>query len=379
VQAEETFMNEITPIHAERLKTLESDARVGARNLLISYLKVKQGSELLIVNEPTMDRRAVEILEEEAKALGVRVLTMWTDRFKGPEVLSNALVKAFEAAEITLFNHQVGGMLRLLPIGGTGLKCFSFADSLEILGSQFCRVPYEVSAAILNVVQKQLDSARSWRITCPAGTDLIGSLTAEELAPKPLKGRTDGFTLLTFPLGVHRPFSTFQASGQLAVRWLTPSGIHEFEPAGIRLDKPVVMDIDNGRVTGVSGAPGEVSRLKTYLEAVGQEVGKDPYIVNSWHAGLNPLAFSPYRDTDSLERWMFMAHSNPRLVHFHAVGEVQPGEMSVPVLDPTISMDGDVIWDRGRLVLLEREDIKASLEGIPELGDALVQTHEVGV
>lgn len=372
-------MNEISAIRQDRGGDIESNARLGARNLLSSYLKVKPGSELLIVNELSMDRRAVEIIEEEARAIGAQVLTLWADRFPGPEQLPNALIKAFEAAEITLFNHQVGGMLRLLPIGGTGLKCFSFADSLEVLGSPYCRVPFEVSAAVLGTIQQELDGATGWRITCPAGTDLVGSLTEQERAPKPREGRTDGFTLLTFPLGVHRPYSTFEASGRLAVRWLTPAGIHEFDPAGIRMDEPVLMDIDHGAVTGFSGPPAEVARLKSFLEMVGGQVGKDPYIVNSWHAGINPLAYSPYRDTDSLEKWMFLAHSNPRLVHFHTVGTVQPGEMSVPVLDPTISFDGQVLWDAGRLVLLEREDVRARVEAIPGIGDALVQTMEVGV
>ncbi|MBF6569711.1 MAG: hypothetical protein IVW54_12645 [Candidatus Binataceae bacterium] len=356
-----------------------SDAaiRAGARNLLADYMKIKPGVELLIVNETSIERHTVEVLEHEARSLGARVLTMWCDRIPGPEVLPGSLVKAFEAAETTLFNHPVGGMLRLLPIGGTGLKCFSFANTDAILGSPFCRVPYATSAEILRTVQQRLNSARKWRVTCPAGTDLTGELTPEELAPS--SNSYGGFTLLTFPLGIHKPFSTFAASGRLAIRWLTPAGIHEFDPAGIRLDSPVVADLDRGKLTGFSGDNAQISKLKGYLDMIGRKVDKDPYIVNSWHAGINPLAFSPCRDVDSLERWMFLAHANPRMVHFHAVGEVQPGEMSVPLLDPTISMDGEVIWDRGRLVFLEREDIKAALSALPAVTEALTQNLEVGV
>jgi hypothetical protein len=363
-----------------RPQVTEDDVRAGIDNLLQSYLKLGPGRELLIINEPAMDRRLDTMIEARARALGARVITMWADRCTGPETLPPAMVKAFEAADITLFNHPAGGMLRLLPIGGTGLKCFSFANTMEIMGSAFCRVPFDLSAAVLRQVQGRLDEARSWRITCPAGTDLAGRLTAEELAPRPKRsGQADGFTLLTFPLGVHRPFSTFEASGRLAVHWLTPSGIHEFTPAGIRLEQPVRVEVERGRMGAMSGPPAEVARLRAYLEKVGGEVGKDPYIVNSWHAGINPLAFSPYRDTDSLERWMFLAHANPRIVQFHALGADQPGEMSIPVLDPTISLDGEPLWEDGRLTYLDRDTVRAGFAAQPGYRDALVQTLEVGV
>jgi hypothetical protein len=356
----------------------ERDLREGARNLLSGYMKVKRGSELLIINEPAMDRHTDAIIQEEARAIGAQVISLWADRFAGPDSLPNSVVKAFEAAEITLFNHPVGGMLRLLPIGGTGLKCFSFANTDRILASRFCRTPFETSAAMLQQLQQRLNQARSWQITCPAGTDLRGQVMAEEL-PKPGKSTGDGFTLLTFPLGVHRPFSTFEASGQVAIRWLTPAGIHEFHPDGIRLEAPVLVEVDKGKITGFSGPEAEVSRLKAFMEGLGQQVDKDPNIINSWHAGFNPLAFSPYKDTDSLEQWMFLAHANPRIVHFHTIGTIPPGEVSIPVLDPTIRMDGEVIWERGRMAFFDKPEILSSLRSLPGINEALTQTQEIGV
>jgi hypothetical protein len=356
----------------------ERDLRAGARNLLAGYMKVKQGSELLIVNEPAMDPHTDVIIQEEARALGAKVLALWADRFPGPEALPNALVKAFETAELTLFNHPVGGMLRLLPIGGTGLKCFNFANTDTILGSRFCRIPFETSMAMLKELQQRLDEAKTWRITCPAGTDFEGEVTEND-APKSSKGTGDGFTLLTFPLGVHRPFSSFRSRGLIAIRWLTPAGIHEFHPNGIRLQTPVLAEIEDGRINGFSGANNEIARLKAFMEKVGTELKKDPFIINSWHTGFNPLAFSPYRDTDSLERWMFLAHSNPRIVHFHTIGTISPGEVSIPVLDPTISMDGEVIWRQGQVAFFDKPEIAAKLRAFPEINDALKQTQDVGV
>jgi hypothetical protein len=355
----------------------EGDLRAGARNLLIDYMKLKPGAELLMVNEPSVDKRVVEITEHEARAIGARVLVMWCDRVPGPEALPKSLVKAFEAAEFTLFNHQVGAMLRLLPIAGNGLKCFSFATSSDILASRFCRIPYAITAEILSIVQQRLNRARKWRVTCPAGTDLESEVAPEDKPSS--KDGYGGFTLLTFPLGVHRPFSTLTASGRLAIRWLTPSGIHEFEPAGIRLDEPVIATVEQGRLLNFSGNQAQISRLKRYIELIGSKVGKDPYIVNSWHAGINPSAFAPCRDVDSLERWMFVAHANPRLVHFHVVGETQPGEMSAPVLDPTITVDGEALWDRGHLAYLDRGESKAALARHDGYQQALIQEQQIGV
>ena len=353
------------------------DIERGADNLLQNCLGLEKGQELLIINEysPFVEREVCELYERKAKQLGAKIHVLWTDRVPGPEHLPSCVVKAFENAEKTLFNHQIGGMLRLLPIGGTGLKVFNFATTATILGSRFCTSPYGLWVEILKALQSKLNQVQTWQITTPHGTDLKAQTTERERNPKQT---SEGFSLRTFPIGTHKPFSMEKAHGTLAIRWLSPSGVHQFEPAGIRLDDTVSAAIEAGRMTDFDGPKSEIHKLKNYLEMIGEKVQKDPYIVNSWHGGIHPLAYSPYTDTDSLEAWMFIAHNNPRIAHFHIVGDIMPGEMSAPVIDPTVIADGNVYWKNGELLFLSTPEMLALADKYNDQ-DAFVLDNEIGV
>jgi hypothetical protein len=47
------------------------------------------------------------------------------------------------------------------------------------------------------------------------------------------------------------------------------------------------------------------------------------------------------------ERWSGSAFGNPRLLHLHTCANVAPGEISMNIVDPTISFDGVNIWEDG--------------------------------
>ena len=71
--------------------------------------------------------------------------------------------------------------------------------------------------------------------------------------------------------------------------------------------------------------------------------------MHSWHAGSHPgCAFADPAGAN-LERWSGAAFGNPRLMHLHTCGAEPPGEMSLNVLDPTITLDGVALWEAGRL------------------------------
>ena len=49
------------------------------------------------------------------------------------------------------------------------------------------------------------------------------------------------------------------------------------------------------------------------------------------------------------ERWSGAAFGNLRLLHFHTCGRYPPGEISLNIIDPTVSVDGEKIWEAGVL------------------------------
>ena len=365
----------------------EDDVRRGARNMLIDGCDMKAGDEVLILNENGItEPAAVDIIADEARKLGGRVHVMWTDTVKGPEDMPPSVVKAFESPDVTIFNHMIAGVLRMVPFNGRGMKMLNFLQTWDQLGSPFAQVPYKVWLEVLKNLGPRLGMARSWRITCPLGSDFGGPIPQPGQSPKAdkpaksdAKATGDGFTLRTFPLGVCQVFDSMQASGRLAVRWLTPSGIHVFEPNGIALPSPVLIEIENGRITGFDGDAAAVSQLRAYMEKCGGEMGKEPYLVNSWHAGINPRCAVTAGPEQGLDQWMYMVHANPRIVHFHTIGAVQPGEMSIPVVDPTITFDGEKLWDQGRFVFLDRPDIRDKVRALGDPDFAFHHELEIGV
>lgn len=359
----------------------EEEVRGAIRNMIVDGCEIQPGHDVLILNENGVTEPVIaDLIEDECRSLGARVFVMWADTVTGPEDIPETLVRAFERPDVTIFNHMIAGLMRMVPMEGRGMKMLNFLQTWNSMGSAFGQVPYRIWLETLKHLVPAITSAKSWRITCPNGTDFRGEMKLHGHKPKGKDAGTgDGFTVRTFPLGVCPVIDSMEANGTIAVRWLTPSGIHVFEPNGVELPDTVLVKIENGRAVDFSGSPEAVAKLREYLDFVGEKVGKDPYIVNSWHAGINPRCTAPEGPAAGLDRWMYMAHANPRIVHLHTVGEAQPGEMSVPVLDATIEFDGRKLWENGRLVALDDPALRDQVKAFGDLDFAFHHEQDIGV
>ena len=370
-----SMIKEIDFRSAPRLCT-EAQVREGARNLLINCCEVKRGTELMIVNERGLvDPTVAAIIEDEARSLGARVHVLWADAISGPDNVPRTLLAAVSQADVTLLNHLMAAVLRLVPFEGRGLKVMNPLTTWDLLGSRYARVPFQVSSEILQALAPQLAAASDYRITCPLGTDL-----AAPLHPKPAHmDAVDSFTLRTFPLSVTAVYSCLEASGRLAIRWVTPSTIRVMQSRGVVLPSPVLATIDQGRMVGFEGAPQAVDALCRYLDTAGAQLDQDGRVVNSWHIGTHPGCFAPVQPEQDLFAWILMAHGSPRLAHFHAIGEAPPGEGSIPLLDPTVRFGGKTLWEHGRLLLADDPAFRARIAPWGDPAELLLANDNVGV
>jgi len=358
---------------------IREDAAIeaGLRNLLADCAGIKDGQRVVLIHEegnPAVEREVVEAIEQGARALGANVTSLgFGERLAGPEAIPPHIVEAMTQADVTVLSHYMGAMLRLRPPIGAGVHVLNYATNRNVLASRWATVPYGVWREAGDAVARELRGAGTWRVTCPLGTDLRGSVT-----PPPASASSQPFTVLTFPIGTHNPIRSHGACGRLVIRWLASSANHDIGD-GLVLRSPVTAEVRDDRIVNLEGDAGEIAKAESLLHGLGQKNGVDPMLINSWHAGINPQA-RPYCDpAQDLNHWQLMSHNNPRLMHFHAVGQAMPGEVSLPVVDPDIWLDDRLLWRRGEFLLLESSAIQDIRRRYPGSEDAYRLNREVGV
>lgn len=352
---------------------------LGIDNLLINCGEIAPGANVLFVNEPAywVERHLVEMMEGRARQLGANVSSLWRERISGSESVPTEVIRAIEGADVTIFNHSMGAMLRVFPIAGKGIRVLNYATTSDLMEADYARVNHKLWDEASKKAIQEINAVRRWHIKCALGTDVEGFVPESESAG--IKG-LNPFALRTFPFGTHRPTSSMQSRGKLAVRWLTSASMHDFGSQGIRLEEPIILEFNNAKIVGFSGNQKLIDRTIAFLEEVGNKTHKEGMLINSWHAGLNPQTFSPWGDNeDNLEAWMNVAHNSPRILHFHAVGEQIPGELSVPIIDPVVTMDDKIMWEHGKFTAFERPDFKDMTKRYPNGERAFVDNPNIGI
>ena len=69
-------------------------------------------------------------------------------------------------------------------------------------------------------------------------------------------------------------------------------------------------------------------------------------------------------------RWSQTVFSNPRILHFHTCGMGPPGEICWMIVDPTITIDGTALWEKGKLHPERFARTRRILEASPGLAEA---------
>ena len=333
----------------------ESAIQEGARNLLENCVGLEPDQTLLIVLEDGrlgyFDDAVGQYVADQAAAMGAQVHRLIAPRIEAPKHAPQLIKDAMRVADHTIFLARIGDQMRFYPLPGAGSKTMCYALDTRILGSEACRMPYGLMVEILDEIQSDIDQIGSWRITCPSGTDIAGTSDPDLYADNT---RLD-FTLKLFPLGPFRPLTCAHASGKVVTRFLPASATHLYEPFGVVLDEPVTVMIEKGRIADFQGRAEIADQARAHYEHVGQTLGIDPFVVHSWHAGTNPKIFYPDPPLESLERWNGVIHSHPRYAHLHTCGDYGPGEIALPIFDPSITFDNKDYWLDGALVVFEQE------------------------
>ena len=364
-----------------KITTSLTDLQKGAQNLLLGCVGVKPGDEVLLVREDPgpgyYDAAAGDAVESEARRLGARVHSLWTAApLAGPEQFPKVVAAAMEQVDHTIFFSRIGDQVRFSCLPGSCTCTMTYALDAGYLASDFCTLPHALMQEVLSRFEAELDRARDWRITCPQGTDVSGTI------PPPAGDGQEitDFTLKLFPLGIFRPISCANMSGRVVLsNWLTATGSHGYEPQILLLDRPVAAVIEAGRIVDFEGDEALCTKVRDHYARVAEIFDIDPQVVHSWHVGIHPKTYYDGAARDNIDRWGNVMFGSPRYLHFHTCGDYAPGEIACSVIDTTVTLDGTPYWQDGRFVFLDREDVQALLAQFPGCERGFEMRTDIGL
>jgi len=319
-------------------------ALAGARNLLINCAGIQSADNVLIIYEdPALgwyDAETPFFVADVARELGASVRLKQTDGPDNRLIDAGALID--EDCDCCIFFCRKGDQLRFDPADVGCTRAMSYARTLDALASDYGCVDYRAMLALKKSVDSLLLKASDITITCPLGSKVSGSM-AEVASPEEV-------TLLRFPMGIHMPIDASNFSGEVALaRYLTPTGSKVYDPPWIAIEDCVMANLSQGRIDSYTGDDETIQRIDRHYETVAALFSLDPRIVHSWHCGIHPGCDFPGRAEDDPDRWSNTVFTNPRFLHFHTCASYPPGEICWMVLDPSISVDGVVLWEEGVL------------------------------
>jgi len=355
-----------------------SNPSAGARSLLEDAIGAKTGDTLAIVAEdPALgfyDKLVPECVADVARTIGIAPTIIKIGNHAGLEHMPTVVDDALRNFDHVLFQSRLGDTLRFADIPGGASKTMSYALDISVLGGASCTVPHRVMEEIRSAYNQHADSAESWQITCPNGTNISGT---QDTALVQL-GEAEDFTITRFPVCAPRPISCSSANGVVALtHWLMASGNQPYPDDELLLPDVIMAQVENGRIMELEGPVDLTRKIRSHYNRVGEYLNLDPWNVHSWHAGINPGCSYPHRAEQNLERWGKVAFANPRYLHFHTCGNYAPGEIAWSLFDTHVELDGITFWDQGRFTFLQHQQVKSILlrHGL----DDLVLSTDIGV
>ncbi|MCZ6862155.1 MAG: hypothetical protein O7I42_18095 [Alphaproteobacteria bacterium] len=354
--------------------TAVSELAEGARNLLLNCAGLKAGDEILILHEdPALawyDLDAPLAVLAEARKLGMSAVLLQVgapDNDRDPRVAETVAAKA-----CSIFFARIGDQDRFANAEPGKASVMCYARDAAMLASTYGRTDHRAFLELKTAVDNILLGADRIEISCPRGTDISGGLSERDRESR------EDVSIRRFPLGVSQPLAASGFSGRVALAgYLTPTGSKIYEPPFLELETPIFAEVVSGRIVEFTGAPDMTARVREHYKMVAEMFRIDPDAVHSWHAGIHPGCAYTADVAQNPDRWANTVFTNPRFLHFHTCGSYPPGEICWMVQDPTIAIDGTILWERGRLRPEAFVQARRCLDAWPELKPLFANPSEL--
>ncbi len=356
-----------------RVRAAGPEVAASTQNLLFECARLSPGAQILIVGEsnqaPFFDPGVCAVLAEQARALGVSAEHCLVDA-TSPEIPPEVVAK-MHAVDANFFFSRLGGRARFCVPDVPGVVVNCHGETPAHMESPFTEVSYRVQQAIHDALISRISTADSYRIVAPCGTDLRGTIPAQQAET------LVDFALQIFPVMIFPPIVFRDFSGRLVIdHFVTSSATRTYDDSILIIDTPLQAHIAAGRIEQIEGPAPLVDRLVAQMTRAAAMTGGDPMRVNSWHTGINPNTFTNSQAREDPDRWGAIAFGSPRYTHFHASGH-DPGDIAFSLLDATITFDDVPFWRDGRFVFLDLPEVAALIP--PDLKPVLTPSVCPGI
>ncbi len=332
----------------------------GARNLLEVCAGLQSGDRVLLVGEEGQDLyfdpALCSAVAQVADRLGMIPEVVLAQPVDNALQFPDHVREAMGRADRTIFFSRLGDQVRFNLGGEKAGAVMTYTLDLEYLAAPFANVNFNVMKRIHDALLDMILNAKTYHIFGDCGTDLTSEIKTDR------GNAITDFALELFPVMIFPPVNCHKMNGLLAIKhFVTSSSTRAYEGSTLVLDQPVMVEVKDSRMVAFDGPQKLVDKLKTQLERGAALTGGDPWLINSWHTGINTGTYykdDPYAD---LEKWGTVAYGSPRYTHFHVAG-IDPGDVAFHLMDMTIVFDEDTAWDRGRFVFLDKPEIHSMMD-----------------
>ena len=323
----------------------ENKLKLGAKNLVTGCFSDVFGKTVLIVAEdPTLgwyDAAAPASVETALEEMGAKVKTLIVGAPKNR--IFKFVQAAIDSVDEVIFFARIGDQGRFKFQYDSPHSVMSYALNAEMLAGGYGTLNHSSMVALKDAIDDVTLTADNIRVTCPLGTDFMGS---------PGNSLLEGSEVVVsrYPMGVPKPVLAEGFSGVVKLtHFLTPTGSKVYKPAYLQLSDVVTVLVDGTRMVDMVGPTDLVRNFRLHYEQVATKFGLKAFNVDSWHAGIHPLMKYDSLASSNPVRWSQSVFASPRILHFHTCGIGPPGEICWMIVDPTITIDGVNLWENGRL------------------------------
>ena len=328
---------------------LNTNLAGGIENLLVNCAGIRPNDRVLLISEEDelkfCESHAVVATANECQRLGASAQIMEIPFQPVNATIPDDLQAGIEQSDVVISFSRLVDQMRFMDFNNCRKCVVNYAATKERLSSPFSTGEYRAFMELKNRIEEMITNCETVEVTCPRGTNFSGP--GNELG-----GIKDDVRIKRFPMLIFTPVIAARFSGRVAMpRIMIGTSRNFYSPYGLQFRETLYADFQNGRLTAFDGNVEDVDRADRHLDLVSAQYGLDRNFVHSWHAGIHPANTSPISAFDDYVLWCNSTFGNPRLLHFHTCGREPPGEISWNVLDPTISFDGVVAWEQGRLAI----------------------------